>query len=130
MQNLADMLFGRRRDPASLAIEEAIAMMEGGDFTAAIDVLRTKALAKEPEHRRARLHLGVSLMLGGDLDSAEAEFLRLLPANGRWNDSESATARIALDRIKALRCEKGREIQKVEQTDRKAQRDSKARISR
>jgi Flp pilus assembly protein TadD len=103
MQNLAEMIFGRKRDPVSLAIEEAISMMETGDFTAAIDTLRTKALAKEPEHRRARLHLGVSLMLGGELDAAEAEFLHLLPPDRRWSDSESATARIALDRIKALR---------------------------
>ena len=112
MQNLADMIFGRKRDPASLAIEEALAMIEAGDFAAAIGVLRTKALAKEPEHRRARLHLGVALMLGGELNAAEAEFLHLLPAKGRWNDSESATAQIALDRIKSLRGEKGWKIQK------------------
>ncbi|MDR3077751.1 MAG: tetratricopeptide repeat protein [Planctomycetota bacterium] len=101
--NLSDLIFGKRKDPVSLAIEEAINHMEAGDHAAAIAAIRDKALPLAPDHRRARLHLGIALMLKGDLGEAEKELSAVAGPDRRWSDSEGAAALVALDRIVSLR---------------------------
>ncbi len=92
--------FFKRNDPTSRAIDRAIEHLEAGEHDAAAEVLRV-ALAREPGHRRALLHLGVAHMLKGEFDLAEEI---LLPISRRDRiDSESAAARVALDKIAADR---------------------------
>lgn len=94
-------LFGRKKDIITLAIDEAIELMGLKEYDAAITVLKDKALFRNPEHRRALLHLGVCKMLQGELDGAE-EILRPLTAP-KVMDSEKAAAEIALARIERIR---------------------------
>ncbi len=95
--DLMSWMFGKKNDPISRAIEDAISHLEEKDFDAAIRVLEENALSRDPGHRRALLHLGVARMLKGDYDAAEA-LLRPL-AKSRTLDSESAAAKIALEKI-------------------------------
>ncbi|MCC8180306.1 MAG: tetratricopeptide repeat protein [Planctomycetes bacterium] len=99
--DLFGMLFGIKKDAISLAIDEALALMEEKNFDGAIAILHEKAFSRNPAHTRARLHLGICHMLKGELDRAE-EILHPLTQVPRM-DSESAAASIALDKIKADR---------------------------
>ena len=99
--DLVGFLFGKRNDPVSLAIEEALNLLEERRFDEALAVIREKALAREPRNRRALLHLGVCHMLKGEFDEAE-EILNPI-ASLKPMDSEVAAARIALDKIAADR---------------------------
>lgn len=99
--NMMEMLFGKKKDPASMAIEEALTLLEEKNFDAAIQVLREKALSRDPGHRRALLHLGICHMLKGELDVAEGILSPI--ANRSGMDSEIAAAGIALDKIRADR---------------------------
>lgn len=99
--DLMRTLLGLKKDPVSRAIDDAIELLEEKDFDGAIAVIQEKALARDPEHRRARLHLGIAHMLKGELETAEAILAPI--AGERHLDSESAAARIAMDRIAARR---------------------------
>lgn len=99
--DLMSMIFGKKKDAISLAIDEALALLEEKNYDAAIAIIHEKALSRNPEHSRAILHLGICHMLRGDWDDAEHI---LLPLTRRSRmDSESAAASIALDKIKADR---------------------------
>ena len=104
--NLADLIFGKKKDPVSRAIEDAIELMEAGEHAAAIAVIRDRALALDPDHRRARLHLGIAMMLKGDLSDAEKELSAVAGPGRRWSDSEGAAAMVALDRVASLKAAK------------------------
>jgi tetratricopeptide (TPR) repeat protein len=96
-------LFGRKKDIVTLAIDEAIELMELKEYDAAVKVLEEKALARQPEHRRALLHLGVCRMLMGEYARAEET---LTPLAGRKTlDSERAAAEIALEKIRKMKME-------------------------
>ncbi len=95
--DIMSFIFGKKRDPISLAIDEALALLEESNYDEAIAVINTKALGRDPQHRRAILYLGICHMLKGDLDQAE-EILKPLSETVRM-DSESAAALIALDKI-------------------------------
>ena len=95
--DLVSLIFGKKKDIISLAIEEALGLLEEKNFDAAIAVIEEKALTRVPDHRRALLHLGICYMLKGELDKAE-EILTPLSKQQRM-DSESAAALIALDKI-------------------------------
>lgn len=99
--DLFGFILGRKKDVISLAIDEALALLEEKDYDAAIAVIHEKALSRHPEHSRALLHLGICHMLKGELDKAE-EILTPLSKRTRM-DSESAAAMIALDKIAADR---------------------------
>lgn len=94
-------LFGIKKDAISLAIDEAIALIEEGNYDEAMKVIHEKALGRNPAHRRALLHLGLCHMLKGELDEAE-RILKPVSIQSRM-DSESAAASIALDKIAAER---------------------------
>lgn len=99
--DLMNMIFGKKKDVISLAIDEALALLEEKNYDAAIAILHEKALSRNPDHSRAVLHLGICHMLRGDWDDAERI---LTPLTRRTRlDSESAAAAIALDKIKADR---------------------------
>ena len=95
--DIVSFIFGKKKDIISLAIEEALGLLEEENYDAAIAIIHEKALSRNPEHRRALLHLGICHMLKGDLDKAE-EILKPLSVQHRM-DSESAAALIALDKI-------------------------------
>lgn len=95
--DIMSFIFGKKKDIVSLAIEEALGLLEEKNYEAAIAILHEKALSRNPEHRRALLHLGICHMLKGDLDKA-VEILTPLSRQVRM-DSESAAAQIALDKI-------------------------------
>lgn len=80
-----------------MAIEEAIAHMGEEDYDAAITIIREKALSREPENRRAILHLGIAHMVKGELDTAESLLLPL--TKQKHLDSERAAAEIALEKV-------------------------------
>jgi thioredoxin-like negative regulator of GroEL len=95
-------MFGlRKKDVFSLAIDEALALLELEEYDNAIRILREKALARDPGHRRVLLHLGICHMLKGETERAE-EILLPVSRQARM-DSESAAAQIALDKIAADR---------------------------
>lgn len=98
MQDIMSFIFGKKKDIISLAIDEALGLLEEKDYDGAITVLHEKALSRDPGHRRALLHLGICHMLKGELDTAE-EILDPISKTVRM-DSESAAAHIALDKIK------------------------------
>lgn len=95
--DLMSLIFGKKKDPISLAIEEALALLEEKSYDAAIMVLRDKGLARDPGHRRTLLHIGICHMLKGEFDQAE-DILLPISKQSRM-DSESAAALIALDKI-------------------------------
>ena len=96
-------LFGRKKDIVSLAIDEAIELMGLKEYDAAVKVLEEKALTRQPEHRRALLHLGICHMLMREYDRAEE---LLTPLAGRHGmDSERAAAEIALEKIQKMKAE-------------------------
>ena len=99
--DIMGFITGKKKDIISLAIDEALELLAENNFDQAIAVIREKALSRNPEHRRALLHLAICYMLKGDFDPAE-ELLKPLAANSRL-DSESAAALIALDKIAADR---------------------------
>ena len=99
--DIVGFITGRKKDIITLAIDEALELLEEKDFDQAIAVIKEKALARNPEHRRALLHLGICYMLKGEFDPAE-EILKPLSVHSRM-DSESAAALIALDKIAADR---------------------------
>lgn len=99
--DIMSFIFGKKKDLISLAIDEALGLLEEENYDAAIAVLREKALSREPSHRRALLHLGICHMLKGEFDAAE-EVLEPVSRTMKM-DSESAAARIALDKIAADR---------------------------
>lgn len=80
-----------------LAVEEAIALITEEDYDAAIEVLENKALSRNPEDRRALLHLGIAHMMKMDYDKAEEVLVPLTERKGM--DSERAAAEIALGKI-------------------------------
>lgn len=80
-----------------MAIEEAIAHMGEEDYDTAITIIREKALSREPENRRAILHLGIAHMVKGDLEVAESLLLPL--TKQKHLDSERAAAEIALEKV-------------------------------
>lgn len=87
-----------------LAIDEALVLIDEKRFDDAVKVIEDKALAREPDNRRAILHLGVCYMLKEDYDEAERVLEPLM--RQRQMDSEKAAAHIALDKIKTLRKER------------------------
>lgn len=91
------MLTGKKKDIISLAIDEALGLLEEKNYEGAINLLHEKALSRDPRHRRALLHLGICHMLAREFDRAE-EILRPLSKTVRM-DSESAAASIALEKI-------------------------------
>ena len=95
--DLMGFITGKKKDIISLAIDEALELLEEKNFDGAIAVIQEKALSRNPEHRRALLHLGICHMLKGDFDQAE-ELIKPLSLNTPM-DSESAAALIALDKI-------------------------------
>lgn len=97
-------LFGIKKDAISLAIDEAIALIEEGNLDEAIAVIHEKALKRNAAHRRALLHLGLCHMLKGDLDEAES-ILKPVSVQARM-DSESAAASIALEKIASERAKR------------------------
>ncbi|MDR3210653.1 MAG: tetratricopeptide repeat protein [Planctomycetota bacterium] len=97
MDNMMAWLLGRKKGPIEHAIDEALSLLEEKDYDAAIAVIQNKALTREPENRRAILHLGICYMLKGELDQAET-ILRTVVRKGGM-DSESAAALIALEKI-------------------------------
>ncbi len=103
--NIFQDFFGRK-DPVYRAVQRAIELMEEGDLDGALDTLHGKALSREPENTRALLHVGVVHMLKGDLDEAERFVRPIAEAAGKM-ESNKAAAQIALERIAALRKEKG-----------------------
>lgn len=80
-----------------MAIDEAIALMGEEDYDAAIEVLEQKALGREPDNRRALLHLGIAHMVKGNLDTAESLLQPL--TQQKHLDSERAAAEIALEKV-------------------------------
>ena len=92
-----DFLLGKKNDPVTRAIGDAIALLEEKNFDEAITVIHSRALAREPDNARAILHLGLCHMLKGEFDTAE-QYLSPL-AGKKGLDSETALARIALDKI-------------------------------
>lgn len=86
-----------------LAIDEALILITEKRYDEAVTVIETKALAREPENRRALLHLGLCHMLKGDFDRAEAILKPLTGMKGM--DSEKAAAQIALEKTAKLRKE-------------------------
>lgn len=99
--DLLSMLGFKKRDAITLAIDEALALLEEKNYDAAIAVINDKALSRNPEHTRALLHLGICHMLKGEFDHAES-ILQPLARQPRM-DSESAAASIALEKIAADR---------------------------
>lgn len=95
--DIMSMLGLKKKDIFSLAIDEALALLELEEYDNAIGVLKEKALARDPGHRRVLLHLGICHMLKGEIDLAE-EILHPIARQARL-DSESAAAQIALDKI-------------------------------
>ncbi len=95
--DLMAYIFGKKNDPISLAIEAAIVCLEDKNYDEAIETLHKRALSRDPEHRRALLHLGIAHMLKGEFDTAEELLVPLTRVSGM--DSESAAAKIALDKI-------------------------------
>ncbi len=71
--DIMSFIFGKKKDVISLAIDEALALLEEKNFDGAIVVLQEKALSRVPDHRRALLHLGICHMLKGEY--AEAEYV-------------------------------------------------------
>ena len=105
--DLFGWLTGRKKDIITLAIDEAVELLGEKNYDAAIALIHEKALSRNPEHTRALLHLGISHMLKGELDTAE-EILMPLARRTRM-DSESAAASIALDKIAADRAKMAKE---------------------
>lgn len=99
--DLMRTIFGLKKDPVSRAIDDAIELLEEKDFDAAIALIQEKALTRHPGHRRALLHLGIAHMLKGELTTAESILDPI--ARERQLDSETAAARIAMERIAALK---------------------------
>lgn len=95
--DLIAWITGKKKDIISLAIDEALGLMDEKNFDAAIAVIHEKALSRNAEHRRALLHLGICHMLKEDFDRATA-ILTPLSKNQRM-DSECAAALIALEKI-------------------------------
>lgn len=97
MQNIMDFILGRKRDRVSMLIEEALAMMGEGEYAEAIALIEEKILAKDPDHPRANLHLGLAYMLKGDKETARS-ILRPF-AERPYLDSDTAMAKIAMDKM-------------------------------
>ncbi|MDR0362359.1 MAG: tetratricopeptide repeat protein [Planctomycetota bacterium] len=95
--DIMNLLGLKKKDIFSLAIDEALALLDLQEYDNAIAILKEKALSRDPGHRRVLLHLGICHMLKGDMDLAE-EILRPIAKQVRM-DSESAAAQIALDKI-------------------------------
>lgn len=81
-----------------MAIDEAIALITEGEFDNAIAVINDKALSRNPDDRRAILHLGIAHMMKKDYDRAISILVTLTERKGM--DSEKAAAEIAIDKIK------------------------------
>lgn len=88
-------------DLIEMALDEAIGLMNEENFDAAIAVIHDKALSRDPNNRRAILHLGIAHMVKGELDRAE-ELLTPLTRQ-RHLDSERAAAEIALEKVASER---------------------------
>lgn len=101
--NFFQQLFGKK-DPVFRAVEEAIDLLEEQNYDEALEVLHNKALRRDPENKRALLHVGVTHMLKGDLDTAERYLTPIANDPERMN-SEKAAAQIALQRVAKLRKE-------------------------
>ncbi|MCC8108347.1 MAG: tetratricopeptide repeat protein [Planctomycetes bacterium] len=101
MAGLLEIFGIKKRDPISLAIEEAIGLMGEDEIDEAIQVLEDRAIRRDPTHKRAILHLGVCHMLKKNFDRAE-ELLEPLTV-GKKMDSEKAAASIALEKIAKMR---------------------------
>ncbi len=84
-----------------MAIDEAMLLVAEQRYDEAIQVIETKALGRNPDDRRALLHLGICCMLKGDYDKAESVLKPLVDRRGM--DSEKAAALIAMDKVAALR---------------------------
>lgn len=87
-----------------LAIDEALILIGEERYDEAARVINDKALAREPNNRRALLHLGLCRMFQNRFDEAE-ELLTPLTRE-KYMDSEKATALIALEKTAQLRKEK------------------------
>ncbi len=86
---------------AEMAVDEAMLLVGEQRYDEAVQVIENKALSRNPDDRRALLHLGICLMLKGDYDRAEAVLAPLTERRGM--DSEKAAALIALDKVAKLR---------------------------
>ena len=101
--NFFQQMFGKK-DPVFRAVEEAIDLLEEQNYDEALEVLHNKALRRDPENKRALLHVGVTHMLKGELDAAERYLTPIATDSDKMN-SEKAAAQIALQRVAKLRKE-------------------------